>query len=42
MDRKVGNSFWSAQEGGEKQKKKKKKKKKKKGFKTLGNLTCFA
>ena len=31
-DRKVANSFWSAQEGGEKQTNKK-------GFKHLGNLT---
>ena len=35
MDRKEGDSFWSAQEGGEKQTNKK-------GFKPLGILTCFA
>jgi hypothetical protein len=35
MDRKVGDSFWSTQEGGEKQTNKK-------GFTPLGNLTCFA
>ena len=35
MDRKVGDSFWSTQEGGEKQTNKK-------GFKPLANLTCFA
>jgi hypothetical protein len=35
MDRKVGDSFWSTQEGGEKQTNKN-------GFKPLGNLTCFA
>ena len=35
MDRKVADSFWSTQEGGEKQTNKK-------GFKPLGSLTCFA